>query len=71
MNFDGYVSCPRKALSDHDFVDQNLHHFTCQMFYFDVFFDQLTAVVTHGNFNIDLGNSLLTFEHLSFKTFFL
>ena len=60
MNFDGNIPCARNTLSDHDFVDQNLHHFPCQMLYFDVFFDQFTAVVTNGNFDFNLGNPLAT-----------
>jgi len=71
MNFDGDVSSTRNTLSNHDFVDQNLHHFPCQMLYFDVFFDQFTAVVTNGNFDFNLGNSLLTFQHLRFQAFLL
>ena len=39
VNFDGHVSGARNALSDHDFIDQNLHHFACQMLYIDVLFD--------------------------------
>ena len=27
VNFDRHISCPRNTLSDHDFVDQNLHSF--------------------------------------------
>ena len=34
VNFDGHVSRPRNALSNHDFIDQNLHHFACQMLNF-------------------------------------
>ena len=71
VNFDWDISCPWNALSDHDFVDQNLHHLPCQMLYFDVFFDQFSAVVTHGDFDLDLGNLLLTFQYLRFKAFFL
>ena len=70
MYLNRHVSGARNTLSDHDFVDQNLHHFPCQMLYFDVFFNQFSAVVANGNFDLDLGNSLFTFEHLSFKTFF-
>ena len=31
VNFDWHVSGARNALSDRDFVDQNLHRFPCQM----------------------------------------
>ena len=71
MNFDGHVSGARNALSDHDFVNQNLHHFPCQMLYINVFFNQFSAVVTYSNFDFDLGNLFLTFEKERFKAFFL
>ena len=71
MYLDGYVSCPRNARSNYDFIDQNLHHFTCQMLYIDVLFDQLAAVVANGGLDFDRGNLFLAFKNLRFKPFLL
>ena len=46
MNFNGHASGAFYALSDHNFVDQNLHHFAAQMLNSDVLFNQFSTIIT-------------------------
>ena len=71
VNFNGHISRTRNTFTDHDLVDENLHRFTCQVLNVDELLDQLTAVVSDGNFLLCFADLLLEFDHLPFKMHFL
>ena len=61
MDFNGHISSAFNTLSDHDFVDQNLYHFPCQMLHIDILLNEFSSIIAYGNFDVDLRNLFSAF----------